>query len=151
VRTSFYADAWQQARLTQVARRWLGTPFIPHACVPQAGVDCVQLVAAIYWETHAIDDLGFPEYAMDGGEHRDTSQVLEWLEASPRFERLVPEAAFQTGDLACFRIGRVPHHVGLFTAPPIFIHAMRNYGVIESRLDDPTFGKRLTTVYRPVR
>jgi hypothetical protein len=28
---------------------------------------------------------------------------------------------------------------------------MRNYGVIESRLDDPTFAKRLVAVYRPVQ
>jgi cell wall-associated NlpC family hydrolase len=88
---------------------------------------------------------------MDGGEHRNSSQVLEWLEASTRFERLTPGAAVQTGDIACFRMGRVPHHVGLVLQPPIFIHAMRNYGVIESRLDDPTFAKRLMAVYRPVQ
>jgi hypothetical protein len=39
----------------------------------------------------------------------------------------------------------------LMLAPPIFIHAMRQYGVIESRLDDPTFAKRLAAVYRPVQ
>ena len=148
---NFFDSPWKQARLVQVARRWLGTPFIPHACIPGAGVDCVQLVGAIYWETGAIDDPRFPDYTMDGGEHRISSQVLEWLEASTRFERLTPGAAVQTGDLACFRMGRVPHHVGLVLQPPLFIHAMRNYGVIESRLDDPTFAKRLMAVYRPVQ
>jgi cell wall-associated NlpC family hydrolase len=151
VRAAFCATSWDHARLIQVARRWLGTPFVPHACIPQAGVDCVQLVAAIYWETGAIDDRQFPDYTMDGGEHRNSSQVLEWLEASTRFERLMPGASVQTGDLACFRMGRVPHHVGLVLQPPLFIHAMRNYGVIESRLDDPTFAKRLMAVYRPVQ
>jgi cell wall-associated NlpC family hydrolase len=151
VKAAHYANSWDQARLIQVARRWLGTPFIPHACIPGAGVDCVQLVTAIYWETRAIEERQLPDYTMDGGEHRSSSQVLEWLEASTRFERLTPGAAVQSGDLACFRMGRVPHHVGLILQPPIFIHAMRNYGVIESRLDDPTFAKRLTAVYRPVQ
>ncbi|MCL4179177.1 MAG: C40 family peptidase [Verrucomicrobia bacterium] len=151
MKAALYANSWDQARLIQVARRWLGTPFVPHACIPQAGVDCVQLVAAIYWETGAIDDRQFPDYTMDGGEHRNSSQVLEWLEASTRFERLTPGAAVQSGDIACFRMGRVPHHVGLILQPPLFIHAMRNYGVIESRLDDPTFAKRLMAVYRPVQ
>jgi hypothetical protein len=97
----------------QVARRWLGTPFIPHACIQGAGVDCVQLVAAVYWETGAIDDPRFPDYTMDGGEHRISSQVLEWLEAHRQFERVTPGDPVQIGDVA-----------------------MRNYGVIESRLDE---------------
>lgn len=148
---AFYDSPWQQARLIHAARRWLGTPFVPHACLPQAGVDCVQLVVAIFWETYGIDDRQLPDYTMDGGEHRDRSQVLEWLDASPRFERLVDGAPVRTGDVVCFRLGRVPHHVGLMLAPPIFIHAMRQYGVIESRLDDPSFAKRLAAVYRPVQ
>jgi cell wall-associated NlpC family hydrolase len=148
---AFYDTPWKQARLVEVARRWLGTPFIPHACIPKAGVDCAQLVAAIYWETNAIDAPWFPDYTMDGGDHRNSSQVLEWFEANRRFERLEPDTAVKSGDAVCFSMGRVPHHVGLILVPPLFIHAMRNYGVIESRLDDPTFAKRLVAVYRPVQ
>jgi cell wall-associated NlpC family hydrolase len=88
---------------------------------------------------------------MDGGEHRDSSQVVDWFETNRRFERLAPDADVEPGDAACFRMGRVSHHVGLVLEPPLFIHAMRNYGVIESRLDDPTFAKRLVAVYRPVQ
>jgi cell wall-associated NlpC family hydrolase len=90
---------------------------------------------------------------MDGGEHRGTSQVLEWLDACPRFARVQLPAppAFAVGDLLAFRLGRVAHHVGLVTGRHTFIHAMRNYGVIESRLDDPTFAKRFVALYRPVR
>jgi hypothetical protein len=40
--------------------------------------------------------------------------------------------------------------LGLVLEGNRFIHAIRNYGVIESQLDDPTFGKRLVVVYRPV-
>jgi cell wall-associated NlpC family hydrolase len=86
---------------------------------------------------------------MDGGDHADVSQVLSWLEAHPRFRR-VERLTLAAGDLVTFRLGRVAHHVGLVLEPPSFIHAIRGYGVIESRLDDPTYAKRLERVYRPV-
>ena len=68
-----------------------------------------------------------------------------------QFERVTPGDPVQVGDIACFRMGGEPHHVGLVLQPPFFINAMRNYGVIESRLDDPTFGERLLAIYRPVQ
>jgi cell wall-associated NlpC family hydrolase len=86
---------------------------------------------------------------MDGGDHRGESQVLHWLEGSSRFKCLGDEGR-QPGDVLCFRLGRVPHHVGLLIAGNHFVHAIRNYGVIESQLDDPTFGKRLVAAYRPI-
>jgi cell wall-associated NlpC family hydrolase len=147
---SFYDTLEKQARLTETARRWLGTPFHPHACIPNVGVDCVNLMAAIFTESGALDGWEFPAYTMDGGDHRDASQVLDWLDDHPRFQRLPTGEAVQPGDLLSFRLGRVPHHVGLLLAGNRFIHALRNYGVIESQLDDPTFGKRLVAVYRPV-
>jgi len=147
---SFYDTPEKQARLAEVARRWLGTPFHPHACILQVGVDCVNLLAAIFKDTGALDGYEFPDYTMDGGDHRDTSQVLDWLDRHPRFGRLSAEESTQPGDLLCFRLGRVPHHVGLLVSGNRFIHAIRNYGVIESQLDDPTFAKRLVAAYRPL-
>jgi cell wall-associated NlpC family hydrolase len=86
---------------------------------------------------------------MDGGDHADASQVLSWLEAHPNFRRV--EAADPLfGDFVTFRLARVAHHVGLVLEPPSFIHSIRGYGVIESRLDDPTYAKRFERVYRPV-
>jgi cell wall-associated NlpC family hydrolase len=85
---------------------------------------------------------------MDGGSHADASQVISWLEAHPNLQRIEgPNSAF--GDLVTFRLARVAHHVGLVLEPPSFIHSIRGYGVIEGRLDDPTYAKRLERVYRP--
>jgi len=150
VRTAFYSTPERQRLLAEAAERWLGTPFHPHACLPRIGVDCVHLLAAIYKETGALEGWEFPAYTMDGGDHRATSLVLEWLGSHPRFEGVPAGEALQPGDLLCFRLGRVPHHVGLLIPGNRFIHAMRNYGVIESQLDDPTFAERFVTAYRPV-
>ena len=148
---SFYDSPEKHARLAEVARGWLGTPFHPHACIVHVGVDCVNLLAAIFKETGALDHWEFADYTMDGGDHRDTSQVLNWLDRHPRFGCLPAEESTQPGDLLCFRLGRVPHHVGLLIAGNRFIHAIRNYGVIESQLDDPTFAKRFVAAYRPLK
>jgi cell wall-associated NlpC family hydrolase len=86
---------------------------------------------------------------MDGGDHADSSQVLSWLEAHLNFRR-VAGVHLALGDLVTFRLARVAHHVGLVLESPSFIHSIRGYGVIESRLDDPTYAKRLERVYRPV-
>jgi len=59
------------------------------------------------------------------------SQVLEWLDASPRFQRLPAGEAVQPEDLICFRLGGVPHHVELLVSANWFVHAMRYYGGIE--------------------
>lgn len=150
MRTAYFDSPLKQARLVEAARRWLGTPFHPHACLQAVGVDCVNLLTAILKEAGAIDGWSFPNYSMDGGNHQDNSQVVQWLDAHPRFERLAPEVIIQPGDVLCFRFGRVPHHVGLLLESNRFLHAMRHYGVIESQLDDPTFAKRLEHTYRPV-
>jgi cell wall-associated NlpC family hydrolase len=147
---SFYDTPAKQARLVRTAQRWLGTPFHPHACIAGVGVDCAHLVVSILKETGAIEGWELPSYTMDGGDHRDSSLVTEWLESHPRFECLQEGEPVQMGDLVCIRLGRVPHHVGLVTGLNRFIHAMRHYGVLESQLDDPTFAKRLTATYRPV-
>ena len=147
---TFYNTPARQVELTEAAQRWLGTPFHPHACLRGVGVDCAHLVLSILQETGAIKDWALPDYTMDGGDHRDTSLVTEWLEGNPRFQSLPEGEPALPGDLVCFRLGRVPHHVGLVIAPNRFIHAMRNYGVIQSQLDDPTFAKRLTATFRPV-
>jgi cell wall-associated NlpC family hydrolase len=136
------------ALLEASAHTWLGTPFVPHGDVCHAGVDCVHLPLRIYAECGLALDRAFPSYTMDGGDHRGSSQVIEWLEGDPGFVRTRDT---QAGDLGCFRIGRVPHHVGLVLSPTTFVHAMRNYGVIISRLDDPTFARRLMAFYRPLQ
>jgi cell wall-associated NlpC family hydrolase len=147
---SFFDSPEKQACLAKIARAWLGTPFRPHACIRGAGVDCVHLLGAIFKEAGVVDGWAFPDYTMDGGDHRDDSQVTDWLEAHDRFERLPADEIPQPGDVICFRLGRVPHHVGLVLEGNRFLHAMRNYGVIESQLDDPTFGKRLVATFRPL-
>ena len=54
------------------------------------------------------------------------------------------------GDLLCFRIGNIPHHVGVCFSEAEFVHAIKGHGVVTGNLQDATWMKRLTAVYRPI-
>jgi cell wall-associated NlpC family hydrolase len=141
----------RQRHLAHVAQSWLGTPFHPHAAIRGVGVDCVHLLAEICREPDLFAGYELPRYTMDGGDHTDASQVLSWLEAHPRFRRIdLASEALAAGDLITFRLGRVAHHVGPILSQKTFLHAIRDCGVLESRIDEKTYARRLLQAYRPV-
>lgn len=142
--------------IAAIARTWPGTPFFPHMAKKGVGADCVQLARAIYVEAGIVPEtLQFPRYRLDGGSHRESSAVIEFLEQCPHVENCAsgPEvpmiAACAPGNLVTFEVGRVAHHVGVTLGGGKFVHAIRRYGVIECELKDPTWLKRLRSVWRP--
>lgn len=160
--TPYFSNPVALAALQQSADGWLGTPFHGHACVRGVGVDCIHLAAAILTECGhlpAVPDFG--PYNLDGGHHEDASKVTDWLKASPRFH-LCWRVPFQTpggsylmpGDVLCFRLGRVPWHVGLFIGGKDFIEVHQNLartGKAELRnVEEPTWKNALRAVWRPI-
>jgi len=131
------------------ARSWIGTPFVPHAHLKGAGVDCVQLALCYYQEFSLFPLVDLGSYTMDGGRHLERSRVLEWIEESNAFMPVdISKELTRAGDLACFRVGRIPHHCGILTEMGGFVHALRGSGVKESSLADPTWNHRLEAVFR---
>lgn len=147
---SYFADPQRLAHLRRLARGWLGTPFVPHARIQGAGVDCVNLCAALYLSAGFFTTFDPGQYAMDGGKHNLASQLTHWLDASGRFALLPPAAAPLPGDLLCFKLGRSAHHCGLVLDGPHFIHSLYGRRVAMATLADGTFAKMLHAVYRPV-
>lgn len=145
----FFESHDRRVKLVHSALEWLGTPFAPHAAVKGAGVDCVWLAARIYIESGFLAEFNPPDYTMDGGAHNDLSPVLNWIERSGKFQQM-EDGELQIGDLLCFRMGRSVHHVGVVMTATTFLHVYRGYPVMESRLDDPTWSKRLAAVFRPL-
>lgn len=105
--------------LVEAACGWLGTPWHHAARVRGAGVDCVQLVNAVYH-----DVLGTPllevDYSPDQYLHHGHEALLECLD---RFARPVAEAL--PGDVVAYRFGRAMSHAGIVVAWPQIIHASR--------------------------
>ena len=51
------------------AKSWIGTPFIAHAQVKGDGVDCANLIQAIFYNCGKIKKEKLPKYSLDGGVH----------------------------------------------------------------------------------
>lgn len=144
----FFDNPEKLRQLNDVAARWVGTPFVPHGAVCQAGADCVQLCAQLYLACGVMPEFSPGKYSVDAGNHNAMSQVLGWLDRSPYFIREFHEA--QPGDLLVMNLGRVEHHVGLLLTPETFIHALRGRGAMITVLD-AMFRGRITHVYRPIQ
>lgn len=135
---------------------WIDTPFAAYSCVKGAGVDCVRFAAAVMAECGVMREIVFPAYTIDGGLHRDRSQVLEWLNGRPEFA-VMPGAKLADclpGDILVFASSRgaVEHHVGVYLGgrSAEFANAMIKYGVKVRTLRDGTWSRLLRVVYRPV-
>ena len=118
--------------------------------VPGAGMDCIAVPAWVYLKTGLLKEFNPPAYTLDGGRHRDLSQVLAWLRASPLFFEVARATPCAPGDALCFRQSRSAHHVGLMITEHEFIHAAERYGVIKSSLEDPVYRRALVAIFRPV-
>lgn len=135
--------------IASIAASWEGTPFVPGAAIKGAGADCVHLAAEILREAGYEVRGVFPAYRCDAGDHTDIARLTDWLDANEGFERLKLPAEIQSADLLCFRLGRVPHHVGVAIDQYRFVHVMRGYGTRINDLRDSTYARRFVAAYRP--
>ena len=142
-------------QLLTITDSWLETPFRPHSARKGAGADCIQLVRAIYIEAGVVPEtVTLPtDYTLDQGHHNEErSPILAWLERGEYFSPVPLDHVLLVGDLLAFRIGRGArsvHHLGILTGRRAFIHCVERVGTISSALYDPTWWKRLHSIWRP--
>ena len=56
----------------------------------------------------------------------------------------------EPGDLVGFKVGGCINHLGIVLRGKRFVHCWLGRGVIISRLDDATFAKRISRIWRPL-
>ncbi len=138
--------------LAAEAVRWQGTPFFPNSSTPgpKGGVSCQKLVAELYRATGLV--LEAPDVAMSHAWFNSSSIAEAFIDQLPQFQRFVvpAEEAVKPGDLLGFRLGRITHHLGVCIWPGVFLHAMEHLGTCQSALADPTWGKRISSLWRPL-
>jgi cell wall-associated NlpC family hydrolase len=123
--------AEERARVVAIARSWIGTPFHHNARIKGVGVDCAQLLAAVFAEA-ALEDATLPEYSADWFLHEDRERYLDEMD---RYTVAVAEGApVELGDIPMFRYGRSVSHAGIIvevspTTYPIMVHSFRGIGV----------------------
>lgn len=102
------------------ARRWLGTPWQHRQRLLGAGVDCAQLLIAVYESVGLLQpgqvDPG--EYPMDWHLHRDEERFLAGVLSVAQ-----PVTSPQPGDAALFTFGRTASHAAIVLGDGQILHA----------------------------
>lgn len=141
--------AAERDRVVAEAVSWLDTPFHHGARVKGAGVDCAQLLIAVF---HAagitpIVDPGF--YPADWFLHERRERIVEIIE---QFMAKVPDPTPLPGDVALFRYGRALSHAAIVTEWPVLIHTYRGRSVSYDRADgEGSMAGRFSGCWRPTR
>lgn len=136
-------DLARQAVVAE-ARTWVGTPYHPHARIKGVGVDCAQILAAVYHAAGLVPELDLGAYAPQWHLHHSEELYLGWL-AAVGARRMPPAQHPQAGDVGVWRFGRTFSHGGIVIeggADPLLVHAYTGRGVIVSRASEAPLAGR---------
>lgn len=134
-------------RAVQIARGWIGTPYLHQASCLGAGCDCLGLIRGVWRGLYGGEPGPLPGYTPDwseaSGQEVLRAAALRYLQAAPAGADPAP------GDVLLFRMraGAVAKHLGLQSAPGRFIHAYERCGVVETALTAP-WARRIVARFR---
>ena len=115
------AEKKARARILDEARSWIGTPFHDDARIKGAGVDCAQLVAAVYIASGVLPEFEVPRYTAQWFMHRSEEKLVEFVQ---RFGKEIAEEDALPGDLVIYKIARAYAHAAIIVDwPNEIIHA----------------------------
>lgn len=126
--------------IVQIARAWIGTPYIHQASVKGVACDCLGLIRGIWRELYDSETEHAPAYTPDWG---DVGPGEPLLDAATRHLLPVDRAMpLEPGQVILFRMraGAVAKHLAVLSQAgdaPRFIHAYTGHGVIDSPLTTP--------------
>ena len=127
-----------RAQVVAESRRWIGTPYHHHGRVLGAGVDCAQILCAVYEACGLVSHVDPGAYPRDWHKHRSEELYLGWLHKVGARE--IDQG--QAGDVAVFQFGRTWAHGGILIDAETVLHAYVDRGVIVTRLsEDPLAGR----------
>lgn len=131
----------KRAEIAAEALSWRGTPYHHHARIKGAGVDCAQLLCAVYEACGLVPKVDPGQYPIDWHLHRNEEMFSAWL---ARFAK--PREVPEIGDVVLFRFGRTFSHGSVFIGAGRLIHAYIGRGVILSSADEePLEGRERQT------
>jgi cell wall-associated NlpC family hydrolase len=130
--------------IVREAMTWLNTPYHHAARIKGGGVDCGQILIAVYSEVGLIDDYVPDEYPHDWALHRSEERylhnVLKYAEETDRPQK---------GDIAVYKFGRCISHAGILIDDENIIHAhLRTKSVSISGIEEGELNGRLNGFYK---
>jgi cell wall-associated NlpC family hydrolase len=115
-------EAAQRAAVCAEARSWIGTPYHHMGRVkgPVGGVDCAQLVWAVFFNCGLTSFLPHEPYPRDWMLHRSAERYMAIV-----LDRAREVAEPRPGDVVLYRVGRCFAHGGIVVDPgwPTIVHA----------------------------
>lgn len=128
------------------ARSWLKTPYHHRARVKGAGVDCAQILIAIFAAVGLLEAFDPGEYPMDWMLHRSEDRFRDLVRAHG--DQIELEHV-QPGDVALYHVGRCFAHGAVVIDWPLVIHADSRVGsVTEAEGDQGWLAGRAVEFYR---
>jgi len=109
-------------RIVETARSYIGTPFHDGAQLKGIGIDCANLLAAVFKEAGAIDDIPIEPYPPQIFIHSAEEAFLAYLE---RYLHRVDENSVGPGDVVIWKMGRSYGHAAFILDWPQIIHAWK--------------------------
>lgn len=130
----------QRAAVVAEAHTWIGTPYHHHARLKGIGVDCAQILIAIYPGLGLAKAVEPGAYPTDWHLHHSEEMYVRWiLEAGG-----VRTSSPQPGDIALFKFGRTFSHGAIHVDGDLLIHSYLGRGVILSRAtEEPLDGREV--------
>jgi NlpC/P60 family putative phage cell wall peptidase len=122
------------------ALTWLGTPYHHHARIKGAGVDCAQILCAVFEAAGMVTPVDTGFYPTDWHLHNSEERYMGWLDRYAR--RLALDEEARPGDVALFKFGRCYSHGGILIEPGMLAHAYIGMGVIRSRFTEAPLAGR---------
>lgn len=128
-------SALSRQKIVDVARVWIGTPYLHQASLQHVGCDCLGLLRGIWRECVGPEPEIAPPYTPDWAEARGEEALLA---AALRWFAPVT-GPFQAGDVLLFRWrdGLPAKHVGIATSASTMIHAHDGACVCEVSIGSP--------------
>jgi NlpC/P60 family putative phage cell wall peptidase len=137
-----------RAAVVAEALTWLRTPYHHHARLKGVGVDCAQLLVAVYEACCAVDRVELGDYSPEWHLHRSEELYMQHL---LRYARLLDEdETVRSADIALYRFGRTFSHGAIVLEPGTFIHAYKDRGVIVSTAEEEPLQGRDVQFWRVI-
>ncbi len=118
------------ARIVDVARSWIGTPYMHQASLKGVGCDCLGLLRGVWRELYADEPELPPPYSADWAEALGRETLAE---AAGRHLTPLAVVQFSAADVILFRWreGSPAKHCAIATSPDTMVHAHDGAAVAE--------------------
>lgn len=135
-----------RAAIVAEAHTWLRTPYHHRARCKGAGVDCAQILIAVFAAVGLIEDFDTGQYPRDWMLHRDEERFREFV---LRYADPIPRASLLPGDVCLYQVGKCFAHGAIVIDWPIVIHADSRMGIVtRAEAEGGWLAKRPVEFYR---